>query len=209
MGADLGTFVTLAGAEGIAFDSAGNLYISSFSHGTIEKYSPAGVDLGAFASAGLVSTYGLAFDADGNLYAASSGGIRKFSPTGADLGGFAFELVAPRDLVIVERSEEVTAVGPASRWIGVRNGDDVGLRVDLRAELLLNASTVASGTLPNVSSGSSGFAKAILHRIPLILPEGFAILPDDTLSLGCPYAERAWAPAITRNRPALVQRPAR
>ena len=77
----------------------------------------------------------------------------------------------------------MTAVGPVSLWIGLRNSDDVGLRVDLRAELLLNASTVASGTLPIVSSGSSGFARAILNSIPLNLPDGFTLLPDDELSL--------------------------
>ena len=65
---------------------------------------------------------------------------------------------------------EVTSVGPSSLWIGLRNSDDIGLRVDLRAELLLNASTVAAGSLPNVSSGSSGFGKAILNTVPLSLP---------------------------------------
>jgi hypothetical protein len=60
------------------------------------------------------------------------------------------------------------------------------LRVDLRAELLLDGSTLAEGSLRsllNVSSGGSGFAKAILNSIPLNLPDGLTLLTDDELSL--------------------------
>ena len=95
---------------------------------------------------------------------------------------------------------EITSVGPARLWIGLRNGDDVGLRVDLRAELVLNGSTVAEGSLPNVSSGGSGFAKAMLNSIPLNLPDGFTLLPDDECRSGYPYVARARAQAITRGR---------
>ena len=115
-GADLGVFATLPGVEGIAFDPVGNVYVSSYSGTVIEKYSASGADEGTFASIELSSIYGLAFDSHGNLYVAnfpfgpwppSSGTIRKFSPSGTDLGVFASAgLAAPRDLVIVERSEE-------------------------------------------------------------------------------------------------------
>ena len=54
----------------------------------------------------------------------------------------------------------LTAVGPAKVWIGLKNSDDVGLRLDLRAELLVNGTVAASGTFNNVSSGSSGFNNA-------------------------------------------------
>jgi Concanavalin A-like lectin/glucanases superfamily len=78
---------------------------------------------------------------------------------------------------------EITSVGPARLWIGLRNSDDVGLRVDLRAELLVNGSTAADGSLRSVSSGSSGFGNAIFNTVPLSLPEGFTVLPDVELSL--------------------------
>jgi len=40
-------------AYGLAFDSAGNLYVSKFRSSTIEKFSSDGGDLSVFASTGL------------------------------------------------------------------------------------------------------------------------------------------------------------
>jgi sugar lactone lactonase YvrE len=100
-GVDLGNFVTVAGVEGLAFDSSGNLYVSNNLTGIIQKYSPSGADLGPFASP---ATYGIAFDSLGNLWSSTGSSIsginriEKFSPTGEDLGGFG---VPGRDLAIV------------------------------------------------------------------------------------------------------------
>src|SRR5208282_3761301 len=55
---------------GLAFDSSGNLYVANRGNGTIEKFSPGGVDLGAFAT-GLNGPSGPAFDSSGNLYVAN------------------------------------------------------------------------------------------------------------------------------------------
>ena len=79
-------FATVGTGEfpvGLAFDMAGNLYVSNF--GTpddVEKITPAGVS-SAFAS-GLRAPVGLAFDNSGNLYVADEGAnlIRKFTPDG-------------------------------------------------------------------------------------------------------------------------------
>jgi DNA-binding beta-propeller fold protein YncE len=78
-------------AVGLAFDVAGNLYVSNMDSNTIEKFSPDGTDLGVFASTGLNKPFGLIFDSAGNLYAGNRGNntIEKFSSTGADLGVFA------------------------------------------------------------------------------------------------------------------------
>ena len=106
-GAALGDFVPeFAGAAGIAFDSTGNLYVSSFINNTVEKFSPSGTDLGTFASTALsASLMGMAFDASRTLYVANSGegiNILRSSPTGIDLVVFASaNLVTPRDLVIM------------------------------------------------------------------------------------------------------------
>jgi len=129
-GADLGNFVSgFPGAEGIAFDVHGNLFVSSFSTNIIEKYSPEGVDLGVFASIGAGSAYGLAFDREGNLYVANfSGVVRKFSPTGADLGAFANAstglsnpraLVVPAPVVLAPACCLAAAVLPSSRSVQV------------------------------------------------------------------------------------------
>src|SRR5437588_4904674 len=66
----------LDGPEGLAFDSAGNLFVSI--GGNIYEFTPAGVR-STFAS----GTFGaLAFDAAGNLFAADGGSIYKFTPAG-------------------------------------------------------------------------------------------------------------------------------
>jgi hypothetical protein len=96
-------FAGLPGAEGIAFDRAGNVYVSSYSLNIVEVFSPSGLDLGVFASANLNQPYGLAFDAHGNLYVANwgEGTVRRLSPSGEDLGVFASGLNRPRDIVVV------------------------------------------------------------------------------------------------------------
>src|SRR5262245_15914396 len=70
----------LDGPEGLAFDVAGNLYVTSSTH--IDKFTPGGVRT-TFAS-GLNRPIGLAFDSAGNLYVADtgSGHIYKFRPNG-------------------------------------------------------------------------------------------------------------------------------
>jgi streptogramin lyase len=77
--------------SGLAFDSAGNLYVANETGNAIRKFSPAGVDLGNFATTGLNGPEGLAFDSAGNLYVANAGSntVRRFSPAGVDLGDFA------------------------------------------------------------------------------------------------------------------------
>ena len=68
-------------AQGLAFDSAGNLYATSGS--TIEKFTRPGGTGSVFASTGLNGPRGLAFDSAGNLYAANSDNtIEKFTPGG-------------------------------------------------------------------------------------------------------------------------------
>jgi hypothetical protein len=54
-------------------------------------------------------------------------------------------------------------------WLGLKNSDDVGLRLDLRADVFVNGTRLAGGQVDNVSGGSSGFNNALLHTIPLAL----------------------------------------
>lgn len=77
----------------LAFDGVGNVYVANHggmfdpNHnlyaGTIEKFSPMGTDLGAFAT-GLSGPFGLAFDSLGNLFVSNteSSTIEKITPNG-------------------------------------------------------------------------------------------------------------------------------
>ena len=42
----------------------------------------------------------------------------------------------------------LTAVGPAKAWVGLKNNGDAGLRVDLRAQVLVNGVVAAIGEVP-------------------------------------------------------------
>jgi hypothetical protein len=63
----------------------------------------------------------------------------------------------------------LTALSPAKVWVGLKNGDAVGLRLDLLAEVFVNATKVGQGQLDNVSAGTSGFNGAILDTMTLSL----------------------------------------
>jgi hypothetical protein len=78
---------------------------------------------------------------------------------------------------------QLTALGPAQIWIGLKNSDDVGTKFDLLAEVLKNGTVVGSGQVNSVSGGSSGFNNAVLDTINMALSGAVPINPGDTLSL--------------------------
>jgi sugar lactone lactonase YvrE len=80
-GVDLGAFAnTDRQPLGLAFDTAGNLYVACLT--TIQKFTPAGVG-SVFVSTGHNGAMSLAFDTAGNLFASMSNNtIVKFTPAG-------------------------------------------------------------------------------------------------------------------------------
>ena len=105
-GAALGTFASTGSGnstpKGLAFDKAGNLYVSISQPdpkkygaylNSITKYAPNGTSLGVFATPNLdYQAQSIAFNSAGNLFVGGfndigrAGNIQQFSPTGADLG---------------------------------------------------------------------------------------------------------------------------
>jgi len=79
--------------------------------------------------------------------------------------------------LVGDTPEELTALSPAKVWIGLKNSDDVGLRVDLMAEVLKDGALIGSGQLTNVWAGSSGFNNASLQSIALALSAGPVEVP--------------------------------
>src|SRR4029077_9258918 len=71
----------LDGPEGLAFDSAGNLFMAA--EGNIYKFTPGGARTTFASGVSLSYLYGLAFDSAGNLFVVAEGNIYKFTPSGA------------------------------------------------------------------------------------------------------------------------------
>jgi outer membrane protein assembly factor BamB len=61
---------------------------------------------------------------------------------------------------------QLTSLGPAKVWIGLKNSDDVGIKFDLLAEVSKENALVASSQLNSVAGGSSGFPGAHLQTLP-------------------------------------------
>ena len=75
-------------------------------------------------------------------------------------------------------------IGAAKVWLGLKNSDDVGLRVDVLAEVLRNDAVIASAVLSNETTGSSGFQHAKLKTVELDLTgEPAELGSGDTLAL--------------------------
>src|SRR5438105_4687060 len=85
-GSDLGVYAMPNYPTGLAFDTAGNLYVSNDDPAgySIEKIAPDG-SVSIFATEGLREPHALAFEKAGNLYVANAGGnsIMKFAPDGS------------------------------------------------------------------------------------------------------------------------------
>jgi hypothetical protein len=71
--------------------------------------------------------------------------------------------------VVITVVRRALAAGPAVVWIGLKNSDAVGIRFDVRADLLLNGDVVGSGQAEYVRGGSSGFNNAVRTAIPMSL----------------------------------------
>ncbi len=78
---------------------------------------------------------------------------------------------------------QLTSLGPARVWIGLKNSDDVGTRFDLLAEVFKNGVLVGSGQLNGVAAGGSGFNNAILDTITLAQSQSAGFCAGENLSL--------------------------
>jgi hypothetical protein len=114
----------LTSPDGLAFDSAGNLFVSSSDFNTIRKFTPGGA--GSLFASGLSGPIGLAFDSAGNLYSANlgpydgqnfkNGYIEKFTPSGtgstfASDPGDGSVLAAPEFIAIIPEPSILAMLG--------------------------------------------------------------------------------------------------
>jgi DNA/RNA endonuclease G (NUC1) len=102
----------------------------------------------------------------------STAGVKNFVVSATDVvGNISSTMVSYQ----VKRS--LTTVGPAKVWVGLKNSDDVGLKLDLRAELLVNGVVAASGDLNGIAAVSSGFNNAILNSVAMSMASGPVDVP--------------------------------
>lgn len=78
---------------------------------------------------------------------------------------------------------QLTALGSAQVWIGLKNSDDVGTKFDLLAEVLKGGSVIGSGQINGVPGGSSGFNNAIQRTIAQSLSGSTGFCGGNTLSI--------------------------
>ena len=71
----------------------------------------------------------------------------------------------------------LTALSPAKIWIGLASSNDTGLKLDLKAEGLVNGTPVGTGELDNVGMPTGDFKSNMLNTINLALTNGLASLP--------------------------------
>ena len=170
--------------SGLVFGPDGNLYVASLFSGQVLRYDGGtGALLGVFAAFNDPGV-GLAFGPDGNFYVGNvthDQVLRFNGATGAFIDVFASAGGLSGPTVLVFDAHPLTALSPAKAWIGLKNSDDAGLRVDLLAEALYRIggteTKIGQGELDNVPTGSSGFNNALLDSIPLALTSGPVDVP--------------------------------
>lgn len=78
----------------------------------------------------------------------------------------------------------LTALSPAKIWIGLATSNDTGLKLDLKAEVLINGTPVGTGEADNVSKLTADFKSTVLSTINLALTGGpVPLFPGDKLQL--------------------------
>ena len=153
-GAVLEAHPTADSLVGLAFDPAGILWAShgnssfTFELHTIDPATGARTSTLPLSQPVVVSD--LAFAADGTLYASlpaennlatvdtTSGLVTRigsFGPAAGRISGLAMDSPV----------SQLTALAPASLWIGLKNSDDTAAAFDLRVELSMNGQPVTSG----------------------------------------------------------------
>lgn len=95
-GVYLGEFNTVGVPQsiGMDWDSAGNLYVSSYTAGIVRKYDPLGKDLGLFIQTNLVGPTNIWFNPNGDLMVLDydEGSVKRFDASGNFIGWFILGL---------------------------------------------------------------------------------------------------------------------
>lgn len=196
-------FATVTGeGNGLAFDSAGNLFVPNSRNGTITKIRPNGIQ-SIFAS-GLSSPMALAFDNAGNLFVSDSeaGAIYKYTPSGARstfatglFEPFQFAFNQAGDLFSVGQDPsgsgliyEFTTAGARTTFATVPNEGLEGLAFDSAGNLFAAGGGSAGYIFKFSPEGrSSTFASGLFYPLSLAFNSSGDLFVSQ---IGEPYIER-------------------
>ncbi|NND62833.1 MAG: T9SS type A sorting domain-containing protein [Flavobacteriaceae bacterium] len=94
------TSVGVVQSIGLDWDSAGNLYVSSYGGGTVRKFDPSGNDMGLFIDTELSGPTNIWFNSGGELLVLdwTAGDIERFDASGNYLGTWASGLAQPEGI---------------------------------------------------------------------------------------------------------------
>jgi sugar lactone lactonase YvrE len=114
----------LVNPSGLAFDSAGNLYVSNSGSGKIGKYNADGTADNISFITGLTTPVGIAFDSAGKLYVSNfnSGKVGKYKSDGTPLKSLISGLVNPSGLAF-DSAGKLYVSNSGSGKIGKYNAD--------------------------------------------------------------------------------------
>jgi sugar lactone lactonase YvrE len=198
--------------QGLAIDSADNIYISSggansfsISDDSIVRFSSSGVLLGTFgqasnAASGFIAGGPLAFDHQGNLYTGYAGQIVRFSPAGTALGVFAttpsilgLSFNAQGDLFV--SGSDILRFGPTGTPLGTfaSNSGSIGLAFDGTGNLF--ATNPTDNTLRKYAPNGT-----LLAAVPLQGPTNLLMLVPEPCSLLLVGSAACIAVALRRTR---------
>src|SRR5262249_15721973 len=80
--------------------------------------------------------------------------------------------------------QSLPALGPAKAWLGLASTSDLGIKFDLRSEVLVNGTVVGSGQINSVPGGFTNSTGAKLNSIPQSLANGpVALSSGDVVSI--------------------------
>lgn len=144
---------------GLAFDAAGNLYVTDFNGNAVSKFNASGTLLGDFGSGYNADPESILFDSLTNAYVGQAGGsadILKFSAFGAAIGSFS------------------PAVGPVGTdWIDLAP-DECTMHYTSEGSTIKRFNVCTNTQLADFATGLPG-SKAFAHRI---LPDGGELVAD-------------------------------
>jgi Low-density lipoprotein receptor repeat class B len=157
--------------------SIGKLYWTDFDADNVKRANLDGTGVEVLVT-GLSNPQGIALDLPaGKMYWADdiTNKIQRANLDGSSVEDVVTTGLGNPNKVARASTDEVSDLGPALVWVGLKSSDDVGLRLDLRVEVFVNSTAnapIGTGQVNNVSSGSSGFSNALLSTIPIALTSG-------------------------------------